>query len=188
MTTVAVEPKPISRREFLYYMWGASGALALSGACGLSVWYALPDRQIMPANGYIQIPMAAIPPANQQPILFRNNSAWDSFWLVNQGMDLTALIPLCPKDKLLFKWVDLNNRFECPGCGSKYRLDGSYIEGAAPRSLDRHTIYVTTPTQHRQTPEDGSPVDIYGATEIMVHTRVVIKGRPRPSWIDGMLE
>jgi cytochrome b6-f complex iron-sulfur subunit len=34
----------------------------------------------------------------------------------------------------------VTNRFECPCHGSKSPKDGTYIEGPAPRSLDRFVI------------------------------------------------
>ena len=181
MTTITVASKPISRREFLYYVWGASGALALTGACGLSAWYLLPDHQLTPQNGYFQIPVDNLPLVNQAPVLYTQSGisgpgSNSAFWLSAQPTDLIALRALCTKDQFLFKWVDLNNRFECPACGSKFQGDGSYISGPARRSLDRYTVYVTTPTERRETPPDGSSVRIDDATEIIVYTRRIIKG------------
>ncbi|MEP6986335.1 MAG: Rieske 2Fe-2S domain-containing protein, partial [Chloroflexota bacterium] len=40
-------------------------------------------------------------------------------------------------------WVQTNYRFECPCHGSKYQLDGHWIEGPAPRSLDRFKTVIT---------------------------------------------
>jgi cytochrome b6-f complex iron-sulfur subunit len=34
-------------------------------------------------------------------------------------------------------------RFECPCHGSKYQEDGTYIEGPAPRDLDRFRVVIT---------------------------------------------
>ena len=53
------------------------------------------------------------------------------------------------------------------------------FSGPAPRSLDRYTIYVTTPNERRETPSDGSAVSIANATEIIVYTRRIIKGAIR---------
>ena len=179
--TTAVETKPISRREFLYYVWGASGALALTGACGLSVWYAIPVRTIA-ENGYFRVPTAALPNSYLPRPFSQELGNKVDFWLVNQYTGLVALNPICTRHGCTYKWVDLNNRFECPCCGSKFKTDGSYIEGPAPRSLDRYTIYVTTPTERRETPSDGSAVSIANATEIVVYKHRVIKGEPRPNF------
>src|SRR4030065_276933 len=35
-------PLPLSRREFLYYMWGASMAVFMAGTGGALIWFALP--------------------------------------------------------------------------------------------------------------------------------------------------
>ena len=182
MTTAAVESQPISRREFLYYVWGASGALALTGACCLSAWYAIPAR-VIPKNGYFRVPIAALPTSYDVPRPFNQElGSKHDFWLVKQYTGLVAFSPICTSRGCLYKWIDLNNRFECPCSGSKFRTDGTYIEGPAPRSLDRYTVYVTTPTEHRETPLDGSPVNIDDATEIVVYKRRVIKGAPRPNF------
>jgi cytochrome b6-f complex iron-sulfur subunit len=181
MTTVTVESKPISRREFLYYVCGASGALALTGACGLSVWYAIPAR-VIPENGYFRVPFAALP-TSYLPRPF-NQELGDKvdFWLVNQASGLIALTPTCTREGCTYRWVDLNDRFECPCSGSKFRTDGTYIEGPAPRSLDRYTIYVTTPNERRETPSDGAAVSVVNATEIVVYKRRMIKGATRPNF------
>lgn len=177
--TTAVETKPISRREFLYYVWGASGALALTGACALSAWYLLPDQRLTPQNGFFQIFVTSLPLVNQAPVLYTRDGisgpgSNSAFWLSAQPTGLIALRALCTKDQFLFKWVDLNNRFECPACGSKFQGDGTYIEGPSRRSLDRYAVYVTTPTEHRETPTDGSPVSTENATEIIVYTRHLV--------------
>jgi Rieske Fe-S protein len=83
-----------------------------------------------------------------------------------------------PEGKLP-KWVPINHRFECPGCGSKYHLDGTYIEGPTQRGLDRFVVEVTTPNGIYTTPPDGSPVNIEGATQIVVDTNRVIYGQRR---------
>ena len=182
MRAISVESKPISRREFLYYMWGASGALALTGACGLSAWYAIPAR-IIPENGYFRVPIAALPDSYDFPRPFNQELGNKvDFWLVKQYAGLVALNPICTSRGCRYKWVDLNNRFECPCSGSKFRTDGTYIAGPAPRSLDRYTIYVTSPNERRETPSDGSAVSIANATEIVVYKRRMIKGATRPNF------
>lgn len=182
MSTMTVETKPISRREFLYYVWGASGALAIAGACGASVWYALPAR-LIPENGYYHVPLSEIPTAYNLPYSFGYDLGNKTdFWLVKHYSGLVAFDPICPFHRyrpLNYKWVDLWDSFACPLCGTRYHLDGTAYYGLSIRSLDRYTIYVTTPTEHRETPANGSPVSIDGATEIIVYTRRVIKGDPR---------
>src|SRR6185295_17546430 len=47
MSTIATplsnDPKPLSRREFLYYFGGASLALLTAGTCSSVLWFALPE-------------------------------------------------------------------------------------------------------------------------------------------------
>jgi len=53
------------------------------------------------------------------------------------------LYAVCTHLGCLPKWVATNNRFECPCHGSKFEKDGTYIEGPAPRSLDRFRTTIT---------------------------------------------
>jgi hypothetical protein len=41
------------------------------------------------------------------------------------------------------RWLETNARFEDPCGGSKYTRTGDYIEGPAPRGMDRFTVSVT---------------------------------------------
>jgi cytochrome b6-f complex iron-sulfur subunit len=65
------------------------------------------------------------------------------FWLVRTQEDAPkALYMVCTHLGCLYKWVESNNRFECPCHGSKFSHDGFYIEGPAPRSLDSFEISI----------------------------------------------
>src|SRR5262249_26879884 len=99
------------------------------------------------------------------------------FWISNTDQGLLALSQVCVHLGCLFKWVDVNHRFECPCHGSKYQPDGTYISGPAPRSLDRYVITVAAAGASRQTPKDGTAVKIDGATSITVDTGSKILGK-----------
>jgi len=46
----------------------------------------------------------------------------------------------CPHQNTALKWESQESRFQCPKHHSKYRPDGSFIEGRATRGMDRFAI------------------------------------------------
>jgi Rieske Fe-S protein len=46
----------------------------------------------------------------------------------------------CPHQNTALKWEQQESRFQCPKHHSKYRPDGSFIEGRATRGMDRFAI------------------------------------------------
>jgi len=144
----------ISRREFLYYVWGASMALVAAQSVGLLVWFLLPRFREGEFGGNFVVPVDSIPDVNAAPVNFPDGR----FWLVNlnstepnelmyQAPDETqpiigvaAIYKVCTHLGCIYAWTPANNRFECPCHGSKYRLDGRRIESPAPRTLDRFEL------------------------------------------------
>lgn len=163
--------KPVSRREFLYYIWGASMAVLLAQSAGLIIWFALPRFREGEYGGLFTIDPATLPAVGDSP---QRNPA-GRFWLTNTPDGLMALSMVCTHLGCLFAWVDANGRFECPCHGSKFERNGQYIEGPAPRNLDRFALIVDTPGG-QVTSADGSPVNVGGATSIAVNTGRKIKG------------
>jgi cytochrome b6-f complex iron-sulfur subunit len=89
---------------------------------------------------------------------------------------LFALDGQCVRDRHLFRWIENNHRFECPMCGSKYQLDGTWIEGPANRSADRYVLEVRTTDETHTTPADGSPISVADVQSVVVDTRHRILG------------
>jgi cytochrome b6-f complex iron-sulfur subunit len=136
-----VQVPGISRREFLYYAWGASMALLLAESAGTIIWFMLPRFREGEFGGTFVVGGGSLPlEAGAAPVDFPEGK----FWLSNSTDGVVALYKVCTHLGCLYKWVDVNNRFECPCHGSKYQSDGTYIEGPAPRSLDRFSITVLT--------------------------------------------
>lgn len=146
----------MSRREFLYYIWGASMALFTAQFTGLFIWFAIPRFREGEFGGSFRLSVAEIPEKNAPPV----NRPDGRFWLVNldstqpnqrmyQVQDeqnpivgVAAIYKVCTHLGCIFPWNETNERFECPCHGSKYRLDGRRIESPAPRTLDRFAITV----------------------------------------------
>jgi cytochrome b6-f complex iron-sulfur subunit len=158
----AAEVAAPSRREFLYYIWGASIALLLGETTAGIIWFSLPRFKEGTFGGIFNITPDKVPAADVAP----TNIPEGRFWISNvQDEGLVVLFGVCTHLGCLPKWVDNNNRFECPCHGSKYQKDGHYIEGPAPRSLDRFPIVVTFTdgTQVEQN-ANGDPIPLEGRT------------------------
>jgi cytochrome b6-f complex iron-sulfur subunit len=146
----------ISRREFLYYVWGASLALFTAEFTGLMVWFMLPRFREGEFGGTFTLSVDVLPEINAEPFNYPDGR----FWLVNldttvdQGQErmyqaedesqpvqgVAAIYKVCTHLGCIYAWTAANNRFECPCHGSKYRLDGRRIESPAPRTLDRFKL------------------------------------------------
>ena len=144
----------ISRREFLYYIWGASIALLSLQGAGLLLWFLIPRFREGEFGGAFTIDISELPAVNDAPVNFADGR----FWLVNldstqpnermyQAPDepnpiqgVAAIYKVCTHLGCIYSWTPTNSRFECPCHGSKYRLDGRRVESPAPRSLDRFLI------------------------------------------------
>jgi len=156
MAQAAVSNGGMSRREFLFYVWGASVALFTAEATGLIIWFALPRFRAGQFGGSFTVSTDTLPGVNAPPSNFPDGR----FWLVNldtssdQGQErmylaqdedqpivgVAAIYKVCTHLGCIYDWNTANERFECPCHGSKYRLDGRRVESPAPRSLDRFLV------------------------------------------------
>ncbi|MEZ4644396.1 MAG: Rieske 2Fe-2S domain-containing protein [Chloroflexota bacterium] len=151
--SVSVGSSGMTRREFLYYIWGASIALLTAQSAGLLVWFLIPRFREGEFGGKFVVSVDNVPAVNSEPI----NVPDGHFWLVNLDTDqpnalmekvsdegpikgVAAIYKVCTHLGCIYSWTPTNNRFECPCHGSKYRLDGRRIEDPAPRTLDRFEI------------------------------------------------
>jgi Rieske Fe-S protein len=60
--------------------------------------------------------------------------------LARTGKSVYAFALACPHQNTALRWDAGNNRFQCPKHKSKYRADGTFIEGRATRSMDRYAV------------------------------------------------
>ena len=167
------DPKDLSRREFLYYISGASIALFGAATCAAVSWFArepTPDAEQTQVCEHL---IHSLPTSSESPIVGEGE-----YFLVNIDQQLLALYDRCPFRNfgVKVKWVSSNNRYECPHCGSHFRLDGLCIDGPSPRGLDRYLIRVETKQGSFATPLTGDPVSIEGADSIFVDTCHLIVG------------
>ena len=143
---------PLSRREFLYYIWGASMTLFMAQMGGAILWFAFPRFKEGEFGGIITVPVTDIPAADSIP----KDMPDARVWLVNLGAGrlgdsrqpadypvqtgVKALYKICVHLGCLYKWAPANDRFECPCHGSKYLTSGSRVDGPARRNLDTFPI------------------------------------------------
>lgn len=150
-----------SRREFLYYIWGASMALLLGQAGAGLIWFSLPRFKEGTFGGTFNLAGDTLPAAGDAPV----NVPEGRFWLSNTNEGFVVLYGVCTHLGCLPKWVDVNTRFECPCHGSKFERTGKYIEGPAPRSLDRFKTTITFTDGSTEVSDGvGSPVALNGRT------------------------
>ena len=167
-----------SRREFLFYIWGASMALLLGEAAAGLIWFALPRFKEGTFGGVFSFPPDKVPQAGTAPV----SEPAGRFWVSNPPEGLVVLYAVCTHLGCLPKWVDQNNRFECPCHGSKFELNGKYIEGPAPRSMDRFQTTITFDDGSQVvTNGNGDPIPLEGRTiaSIAINTgsRVMRSGK-----------
>ncbi|MCS7251965.1 MAG: ubiquinol-cytochrome c reductase iron-sulfur subunit [Thermoflexus sp.] len=169
----------VSRREFLTYVWAASMALFMLEIGAVSVLFALPRFKVGEFGGIFPFGRAGevLPKVGEDPKEFPEAK----IWLVNTEKGILAIYKVCTHLGCLYKWVPSNFRFECPCHGSKFQLDGTYIEGPAPRDLDRFVIYLKDSTGRvvAQTDSQGNPLPVSDPNLLIeVDTGNKIEGKP----------
>jgi cytochrome b6-f complex iron-sulfur subunit len=125
-------------------------------------------------GGTFSLDASAVPPAGAPPA----DNPDGKFWLAHTEGGVTALYKVCTHLGCLYKWVDTNDRFECPCHGSKFQADGTYIEGPAPRSLDQFALAaIDADGNELARSEDAAPLQLPdGTASIQVDTGDKIQG------------
>jgi Rieske Fe-S protein len=60
--------------------------------------------------------------------------------LARSGKSVYAFLLSCPHQNTALRWDAAENRFQCPKHKSRYRPDGTFIEGRATRGMDRYAV------------------------------------------------
>src|SRR5689334_18911178 len=82
--------KSISRREFLYYLWGGSAVLLSAEAGAVALWFAYPHIRYGEDSGVFQVKLSDVPDPQSPPIPYAY-----SFWLRNTETGLLAFNIVC---------------------------------------------------------------------------------------------
>ena len=167
--------QPMNRREFLNYAWGASMLLFMAEIGVVTYLFALPRFGEGEFGGTFAVNAAAVPPVGAPPV----DNPDGKFWLSHTEDGVKALYKVCTHLGCLYKWVDTNDRFECPCHGSKFEADGTYIEGPAPRDLDQFALTAVDANGNELVKaEDNSPLPLPdGTASIKVDTGKKVQGK-----------
>jgi cytochrome b6-f complex iron-sulfur subunit len=177
--------RPLSRREFLFYVWTASLALAMAGSGGAILWYAYPRFREGEFGGEFPLDRAALPEVGSDPQPYQEGR----FWLVNTENGLLALYMVCTHLGCLYKWVPNSERFICPCHTSTYTKEGVKVSGPTSRNLDRFVIQavdaegdVVAETHQGDAAADaeaGAPLRVPdAAVQVLILTGEKVKGAP----------
>lgn len=159
------EKLPINRQEFLNLIWLASLGILVVQISGISLVFAYPRFKPGDFGGIFTFgPVSNLPDKNSPPANFPKVKVWLSH--TEQGV--MALYKICPHLGCLYGWSDQEFKFICPCHGSQYEHDGDYIQGPAPRSLDRFSIMIVdgeTGEVLVDNLEDSGPIPVEGLPE-----------------------
>jgi cytochrome b6-f complex iron-sulfur subunit len=174
-TPAKESPPKINRREFLNYVWGASIALFMAEMGVVTYLFAMPRFREGEFGGTFTLDAAAVPPVDSPPV----DNPDGKFWLARTQDGVKALYKVCTHLGCLYKWVDTNERFECPCHGSKFEADGTYIEGPAPRDLDQFAMTAVDAAGNELAQAgDASPLPLPdGTARIRVDTGKKVQGK-----------
>jgi cytochrome b6-f complex iron-sulfur subunit len=135
----APERPGVTRREFLNYAWLASLGMLLLNVGGIGFLFSMPRFKEGEFGGVFTLgDVSKLPAVNSPP----ENFPKLKFWLSHTEQGVLALYKVCTHLGCLYAWRDQEGKFICPCHGSQFQLDGTYIQGPAPRSLDRFVVQV----------------------------------------------
>ena len=128
---------PADRRAFLRELAGAAAAALV--ALGATPAAALARELCFVA------PLAAAGDTRAYPVPAADGASIDresEVILVRWQGAVYAFSLACPHQNTALRWLASDGRFQCPKHKSKYRPDGSFIEGRATRGMDRFSVRV----------------------------------------------
>lgn len=176
------EEMQINRREFLNLAWLASLGFLTLELGGLTYFFALPRFGEGEFGGTFTLgSVESLPAEGAGPVNFPKGK----FWLSRPENGVVALYKVCTHLGCLYAWLDEQDKFRCPCHGSQFEYDGSFIQGPAPRSLDRFVVQIIDPSTGEvlaeTDPETGAPLNLPDDPDVVVRidTGRRILGRQR---------
>jgi len=153
--------EPVSRRNALRLMLGGAIGLATIEFAATTLHFMWPVLKgglgsVVDVGKLTDFP--AVTPQKGSPV----HATKIKSWIVNlQDFDksIQALYHTCPHLGCTVPYCDQSGRFECPCHGSTYNLHGEWVQGPAPRGMDRFKADV----------KDG---------DVLVDTTTLITGPP----------
>jgi len=173
------EKMAVNRREFLNFAWLASLGFLTVSMAGVTFLFSLPRFEEGEFGG--EIPMGKVsdlPVPGSAPV----NYPKVKVWLSNTDEGVLALYKVCTHLGCLYNWRDLESKFVCPCHGSQFTAKGEYIQGPAPRSLDRFVVQALDPNTGEVIAEstDGTPMPVPDNPDALINvdTGQKINGQP----------
>lgn len=134
-----IEKKSISRREFLNFAWLASLGFLTVDLAGVTYLFSMPRFKAGEFGGVFTVGRVGdLPAKGSAPV----NYPKVKLWLSHTEQGLMAIYKVCTHLGCLYNWSDQADKFICPCHGSQFHPDGTYIQGPAPRSLDRFVVRI----------------------------------------------
>ncbi|MBK5109019.1 MAG: Rieske (2Fe-2S) protein [Anaerolineales bacterium] len=177
------ERKGVNRRAFLNFAWLASLGFLMVNIGGVTYLFSMPRFRQGEFGGQFPVDPAGdvLPSPGGDPI----NMPKGRFWLVRtKEGSVLALYKVCTHLGCLYNWQSQENKFYCPCHGSQFQLDGTYIQGPAPRSLDRFVVKLINGENEElaSTNQNGDPLLVPTKDVlVVVETDQRILGAPRVS-------
>lgn len=159
--------KPVNRREFLNIAWLASLGLLTVNLGGVTFLFSMPRFKEGEFGGLFTIgPVSQLPAVDSEPVNFPKVKVW----LSNTPEGVTALYKVCTHLGCLYNWNSQESKFICPCHGSQFQANGTYIQGPAPRSLDRFVVQAVDANTGEVIEEsaDGSPLPVPGDANAII--------------------
>jgi cytochrome b6-f complex iron-sulfur subunit len=176
----AGEKKPVNRREFLNFAWLASLGFLTVNMAGLTFLFSMPRFKEGEFGGTYTVGRASdLPPQGSPP----ENHPKVKLWLSNTDEGVMALYKVCTHLGCLYNFNTQEDKFICPCHGSQFEKDGDFIQGPAPRGLDRFVVELIDPDTNEvvaETDISGGPLPVPNENLIVrVDTGRRIPGPPR---------
>jgi cytochrome b6-f complex iron-sulfur subunit len=125
---------PSTRREFLRNGWKVGGGL-LVVAAGWTTYESLRPLASASSGGTINLGDPSHYPPETATYISQAR-----LFVANTGTEIYALSQKCPHLGCRVPFCDSSGRFECPCHGSRYDLGGEWVQGPAPRGMDRYDL------------------------------------------------
>jgi cytochrome b6-f complex iron-sulfur subunit len=145
----------VDRRRFLGFAWKGL-AVGLAVEAGWTTYDILNPKPSGAFGGVVSAGSVADYEQSGTVKYFREGR----FYVASADGEIVALYQKCPHLGCRVPFCDSSGRFECPCHGSIYNVRGEYIQGPAPRGMDRFPLMIK-------------------GDEVLVDTSQAVEGPPR---------
>ncbi len=169
----------MSRREFLNYAWLASLGVLTAETAVVFYQFSMPRLGPGEFGGPVDIGLFDILPGiGAAPEPFNKAKFW---WVVDDEGGAIAIFKICTHLGCIYSWKPDQAKFICPCHGSQFEREGKFIQGPAPRSLDRMIIRAYDPGDVlvAETNEAGDPLQVPPGSRLVVETGLRVIGEKR---------